>query len=181
MKWLLLLLSFPLLIVTSVKAQRAKLYRSVIYTSQGEQINGILYDMTDSTVQYIPNRPASVKLLRDGMTPTVFDIRYDTINRIVIRRKNQVVRGIVTGGVIGGLSLLPLATGGNSASGLEVIGYAAFATVGSLTGILYGTIRSLVPHRVHRIRHNAATFRSAQPELKLRSFVRQQRQTRLPR
>ena len=51
---------FLLLITLSVEAQRPKLFRSIVYVDGGRRIDGILYDVTDSTVRYILNQAESI-------------------------------------------------------------------------------------------------------------------------
>ena len=101
MKWLLIFPGFLLLTSLSVNAQRIKLFRSIIHTNEGERIDGILYDVTDSTVRYVPNQDGFIQQLRAGQTPTFFDVHRNAIDRIVIRRKGHVGRGALTGGGVG--------------------------------------------------------------------------------
>ena len=181
MKWVLLLPGFLLLTTLSVNAQRTKLYRSIIHTSQGERIDGILYDVTDSTVRYVPNQADFIERLRTGQTPATFDVHRNIIDRIVIRRKGHVGRGALIGGGLGlaagiGVAMFtrPLTGGGFCA---EISNAARVATIfiAPLGGAQYGALFSIIPCRIKRVRQNADAYESAKGELRQLSFVNQQR------
>lgn len=132
-------------------AQHVRLYRAVIHTTQRERIDGILYDVTDSAVQYVANTRESIQLLRAG-TPDVQAVSVSGINRIVVRRKGHVGKGVLTGVAVGLLFSLPVAFNHPaSATDLEVLARSV-AGIGLVTsGAICGTLTSIVPNKV--IRH----------------------------
>lgn len=181
MKWLLLLPGLLLLTAASVDAQRLKLFRSIIYTSRGERIDGILYDMTDSTVQYVPNQADFIRRLRDGQVPAVFDIHRDSIDRIVIRRKGHVSRGTSIGagiGLVAGIGIAvfvhPAASRAVDAGFTDLIKVLAILTA-PVSGAEYGALFSIIPYRIRRIRQSEEAFKTAKTDLKWLSVGAQRR------
>lgn len=179
MKRLAILVCFFSLTASSVNAQRTKLFRSIIHTNEGERIDGILYDVTDSTVRYVPNQADFVRQLRAGEMPQVLDIHWNAINRIVIRRKGYVGRGTLTGTGIGLgtglLTALAVRSDGGGSGGINIdlsglIRAVALVTL-PIAGAGIGTIFSFIPERVIRIRQSAATYKSVKAELKRLSFI----------
>lgn len=180
MKRLLFLLGFALLSASPADAQRTKLFRSIIYTNRGERIDGILYDMTDSTVQFVPNQTDFIQQLRDGQPPTLFDVDKDVIDRIVIRRKGHTGRAALIGGGAGlvfslGFAVaIPRSTGNGYLSAFENLFRSLFILAAPVGGVQYGTLISIIPRSVKRIRQNNTAFQLAKIELKRFSFVYQQ-------
>ena len=179
MKWLLLLPGFLLFTTSLANAQRTRLFRSIIHTSQGERIDGILYDVTDSTVRYVPNQADFIRQLRAGEIPQVLDVHQRYIKKITIRRKGYVGRGTLTGTGIGlgtGL-LIALAVqsdgGGSGGVNIDISGLIRAVALVTLpiAGAGIGTLFSFIPERVIRIRQSAATYKSVKAELKRLSFV----------
>ena len=174
---------FLLLVALTGTAQHSgwiKLYRVHMNTSTNDRIEGILYDVTDSTVRYTPNRVKSIRQLRNGELPEVFDVHQSTIDRLMIRRKGHVGRGILIGGSLGLVVGLASAAAPAPTNGLEALGRATLTVGAPIAGVIYGALISLIPYKVKRIQQNKTAFRRARPELKRLSFVYQQ-QTHLRR
>lgn len=180
MKQLLILSALLLLITCPASAQRPKLFRSIIYTSQGERIDGILYDMTDSTVRYVPNQADINQRLLAGDTVGAFTVHYHDIDRIVIRRRGHVGRGFLIGTGLGvaysiGIAVFTRPASGGGLADLSNVIRGLAIVVGPIGGALYGTLVSLIPYRMKRIRYNDQAYRLAKKELKWLSVRAQQR------
>ncbi len=174
MNRLLPFVTFLLLTASSVEAQRLKLFRSIIYTAQGERIDGILYDMTDSTVQLVPNQAAVVRQLRNGQVPTVFDCPWQDMNRIVIRRRGHLGQSLFVGGGIG-LAVGAVLIGSiNPGTGLsERLSLAAFGLTAPIAGLTYGVVAGTSPYHVYHINRDWIVYRNAKANLRLLSVMAQ--------
>ena len=179
MNRLLPFIAFLLLTTPSVEAQRLKLFRSIIYTAQGERIDGILYDMTDSTVQIVPNQVVVFQQLHNGEVPTVYESQWQDMNRIIIRRKGRVGRGLLIGGGIGlavGIGLIAsIPSSGGISGALEGLALAVAGVASPVAGLISGGVVGATPNRVYRINRDWIAYRNAKASLKWLSVAAQRR------
>lgn len=78
---------------------KSKLFDTWIRSDPGQRdANGVLYSVTDSSI-IISSSRFKKDYLSDNFSLSTFN--YNSIDRIQIRRNNSVIRGLVTGGLLG--------------------------------------------------------------------------------
>ncbi len=164
--WLSLLLFC--LTITSVSAQRQKLFRAIVTLADSSKLDGILYEVTDSTLSLAPNTPEAIALLQADSLPPLRTVPYADVRRVTLRRKGHGWRGPLTGFgvglVTGGLGYIN-SRGLNDGLGRDLVGAFALIVL-PVNGVLIGSIAGLVPRRSIGIRQNRARFRSVRAELR---------------
>jgi len=166
---LLSILLLTTLTGTAQRLNRIKLYRVLINTSGGGLINGVLYELTDSTLRYVPNTANAIAQLRSGQA-NVLEIPVHQIEVFFINRRSHlarwVLRGFTTGFVVGGLGVLTTSKKGSYGRSLGGVGVA----ISSTTGALLGTVVNLLPRRQVRIDQQLDLYQSARQSVQKFSY-----------
>ncbi len=160
-----------LLIGVSASAQ-VRLFRCSIRLSYNVRYQGILYEVTDSTLFYVPNTRQVIRQLRAGEVPKQYMLAADKIEEVEIRRRGYVGRGIGFGAGTG------LATGlilGAKYGQQSFLGnwQSFLGALGMATGAVVGAVVSEFPRKTVRIHRDPALFRKAYPEFVPFSYVYQ--------
>jgi hypothetical protein len=148
----LLFFSLFLLLNVSLIGQSKRKYQAQIFLAD-EVKEGILINVTDSTMTIIPK--FSKKAWRKNLKQETVVISADRIQKIQLRRKGNVARGVVVGGLTGVISLGSFGVladalttvgslaspGGNTENGEGIAG--KFALVGLASGVLIGTLAGM--------------------------------------
>lgn len=119
----------------------------VTLTDEPFEVNGILYELKDSTL-LLSNYKTYAKFIVDN-NPTI-ELNIDKIELIETRKRNRLAKGIIigtaSGFVIGGL--IGLARGDdedNSAGEKAIKGGVSLAIPGALIGLLVGSVKVSFP------------------------------------
>ena len=166
MKTAALLLCLLAGFTASAQTKRPKLFRAIVYTETGVRTDGILYELTDSTLRYVRNTPEAIAQLRAGRVPDIFEVSGERIEKIVLRRKGHVGRGFLYGAGLGLVSasvvLLSVPPADNLFTELMRRVYVPLAIVG---GAQYGMLASILPRKFKKINRSQAGFESVRVEL----------------
>lgn len=160
-----------------VAQHRPKLFRAILTTTEGEQIDGILYTLTDSSVVLAGKMPEAIDALRAGATTPLVEINAKTIRKIIIRRKGSVGRGVAFGAVVGlvyGLGVAvftrPIPPTGGILDGLENGIRLGIIYSSPFGGAFYGLFASIIPRKRYLIGGNSSLFRDGSPLLSRFTF-----------
>ena len=166
-----LLLAIGLFILSSdiSWAQDQRLFRAIVRTVDNGRIDGILYDVTDPTILYVPNIKSDIALLRAGQAE-ILPIPVSMIRGLTIRRKSHVARGTAIGlGVGAGFALLFSATipASNSATSIDLTNVVReILVISSLIGGTFcGAVISVVPRSGITLNGKAALSPGVKREL----------------
>ncbi len=137
---------------TTVYARPPKLFRVTLKTVDGERIQGILYDVTDSTILYVANKRDQIRAMQAD-TASALSVPLSTIKQLKIIRRGHGWRGALIGLAIGtatGLIMnasIPInpSKGLGSAIDNAVRGMAISSAF--LSGPIYGALFSNIPRR----------------------------------
>lgn len=83
------------------QTKRPKLFRAIVYTETGLRTDGILYELTDSTLRYVRDTSEAIAQLWAGQVPEVVEIHARAMEKIVLRRKGNAGRSALIGGGVG--------------------------------------------------------------------------------
>lgn len=149
----------------SAPAVRPALYRAIVYTETGLRTEGILYELTDSTLRYVRNTREAIALLRAGQVPDILEIPAATIEKITLRRKGHAGRGALIGlgaGLVYTAVILRIIPPTNEFNRFYRI---LLASIAPFAGIQSGLLFSIIPRKQIHINGNKAAFDQARFEL----------------
>jgi NADH-quinone oxidoreductase subunit A len=167
---------------TAQTAQTLKLFRASITLTDSTWTEGLLYDLTDSTLTLAPETSENlIRLSRGASVDTTGPIAARTIKRITIWRRNALRRGLLIGGGIGLAGSLTVAAIYPPATGNDFLGLNAvsnFLRAGLIgatvtTGLTYGIVYGITPQRSISVQGQPTAFSRAVPRLRLLSIQSQ--------
>ncbi|HMH31883.1 MAG TPA: hypothetical protein VK543_02575 [Puia sp.] len=164
--------SIPNLTIPGVKVSSIpmnvpkKTYVLSLATMKGEKIPGFLYDLQDSSLQIVKQKPNTHM---QGSPAMVWDYPYQQIDNIRLRKKGSigsgVLIGILGGAVVGALiGSLTTRTVPNYISWWQIDGYSTRsntspgAAVGVLAGGIAGALAGILIHRSFIIKGSKERF-----------------------
>lgn len=157
----------------SAQTKRPKLFRAIVRTETGVRIDGILYELTDSTLRYLRNTPETIGQLRAGQAIEVFEISGKQIKKVTIRRKQSLGRGAVFG-VGSGMLAAAVPSYIDLSQGSTIVLPLLYTYVGIMIGGEIGMLVSILPRKQKRLDFNPTLFRDAKNELARFSYRYQQ-------
>ncbi len=148
--WLLLIIGVFVLSGGNSWAQGKPLFRVIMQTVDRERIDGILCDVDDSTIFYVPNNRHAIVSLR-AKQADVLPISLSMIRKLTIRRKSHAARGALIGLGIGaaggGLAALALPVDRSKSLSGAINNAFRVVSIGLIVtgGPIYGVLLSCVP------------------------------------
>jgi hypothetical protein len=150
-----------------------KTYVLSLTTTKGEKTSGFLYDLSDSSLQVITQRP---RVLMQGSPGMVWEYPYQQIEKMRLRKKGSIGSGVVIG-ILGGAAIGALVgsfttrTVPNYINWFQIDGYSTQSnagngtSIGALAGGLAGALAGILIHRSFIIKGSKERFSKMQEKM----------------